>query len=412
MAMSGVLANVRTRLSRVRALKIPGVEWLRRFLAPLTRIGWAAVTTAVLAGAWAGYVGWIEAGAVAVACALSLLIAVIVVMGSRSFEVNLRVPQTRTVVGRSIVGEIEVRPSGPGRSPSAVVEMPVGESIAQFFVPSLGAQRSWNEVFAIPARKRGVVILGPVRTVRADPLGLLRRVKELADPLEVIVHPQTVRVPFDATGFQADIEGVVTAKLSSSDVSFHALRDYVPGDDRRNVHWPTTARTGRLVVRQFEETRRSHHLLLLDNQAQHWTGDDFELAVSAAASMALVGVMAARKVSFATGDEWVTTTSPTRMLDNLARVDVTPAKVSLAERISGTLAKRPGVSALTIVTAEMVHDEEIAAALSRVAPDVECTVIKVDPQGVPRRSRILGASVMHCPELQDLPRLIATRSHV
>ncbi len=410
--MSGALASIRVRFSRVRALRFPGFDWLRRFLDPLTRVGWATVVTAVLAGGWAGYSGWIEAGTVAVACGVSILIAVIVVMGSRSLEVSLRIPQARTVVGRSIVGEIEVRPAGQGRSRSAVVEMPVGESIAQFFVPSLGSQRQWSEVFAIPARQRGVVVLGPVRTVRADPLGLIRRVKELADPIEVIVHPQTVRVPFDATGFQADIEGVVTAKLSSSDVSFHALRDYIPGDDRRNVHWPTTARTGRLVVRQFEETRRSHHLLLLDNQAQHWTDDDFELAVSAAASMALAGVMAARKVSFATGTEWVTTTSPTRMLDNLARIELSPGRFSLPERVSGALAKRPGVSALTIVTAESVSDEQIAAALSRVAPDVECTVIKVDPQGVPRRSRILGASVMHCPELQDLPRLIATRSRV
>lgn len=410
MAVWGVLMNVRARFSAARTLKIPGVERLIRFFAPLTRIGWAAVMTAILAGAWAGYVGWIEAGAVAAACTLSILIAVVVVMGSRSFEVDLRVPQTRTVAGRSIVGEIEVRPAGAGRSPSAVVEMPVGESIAQFFVPAVGSQRSWNEVFAIPARRRGVVTLGPVRTVRADPLGLIRRVKELAEPLEVIVHPQTVRVPFDATGFQADIEGVVTAKLSSSDVSFHALRDYVPGDDRRNVHWPTTARTGRLVVRQFEETRRSHHLLVLDNYAPHWNGEDFELAVSAAGSMALAGVMAARKVSFATATEWVTTTSPTRMLDNLARITLSTAKFSLAERVSGALAKRPGVSALTIITAETVNDEEIAAALSRVTPDVECTVIKVDLQGGPRRSRILGASVMHCPELMDLPRLIATRS--
>lgn len=410
MAKLGVLAGLQNGLGRLRVDTIPGFEGVRALWAPVTRIGWAVIVTAVVSAVWAWYAGWIEAGAVALACFLGVLVAVLVVIGSRTLEVDVRVPQTRTVVGRSIVGEIEVRPPGAGRAPSTVVEMPVGDSLAQFFVPPIASQRSWTEVFAIPARRRGVIVLGPVRTVRADPLGLIRRVKELAAPIEVIVHPQTLRVPFDATGFQADIEGVVTAKLSSSDVSFHALRDYVPGDDRRNVHWPTTARTGRLVVRQFEETRRSHHLLVLDTRAEHWQGDDFEVAVSAAASMALAGVMASRKVSFAISSGWVTTTSPTRMLDNLARVECSAGGVSLAERVSAALAKRPGVSALTLVTAEEVADEEIAAALSRVTSDVECTVIKVDPGGTPRRSRILGASVMHCPELQDLPRLVATRS--
>ena len=36
---------------------------------------------------------------------------------------------------------------------------------------------------------------------------------------------------------QMDVEGVASEKLTSSDVSFHALRDYEPGDDRRAVHW-------------------------------------------------------------------------------------------------------------------------------------------------------------------------------
>src|SRR5699024_9984886 len=82
-----------------------------------------------------------------------------------------------------------------------------------------------------------------------------------------------------------DLEGTPSSDLSSSDIAFHALRDYAPGDDRSHVHWRTTARTGKLMVRQFEETRRSHVVVALDDLAEHYASDEeFELAVSAAAS--------------------------------------------------------------------------------------------------------------------------------
>ena len=87
-----------------------------------------------------------------------------------------------------------------------------------------------------------------------------------------------------------------TQDLSSSDVSFHALRDYVAGDDRRNIHWKTTARTGRLMVRQFEETRRAHLLIVLDLDHEAWGSDEeFEDGVSAAASLARATMSESKK---------------------------------------------------------------------------------------------------------------------
>ena len=132
-----------------------------------------------------------------------------------------------------------------------------------------------------------------VKTVfdrRGRTLGLVRRVSTWDNPETLHVHPRTVRVPFEATGFQLDVEGVVTAKLSSSDVAFHALRDYEPGDDRRHVHWASSARLGRLVVRQFEETRRSHHLLVLDTRSGAWPREDFE-TTSWALSLAVLSLL-------------------------------------------------------------------------------------------------------------------------
>src|SRR5690625_5413082 len=151
----------------------------------------------------------------------------------------------------------------------------------------LPAGESHEELFAVPTRRRAVLVVGPVRSVRDDPLSLMRRQVTGARPQELFGHPRTVRLDEAASGFLRDLEGTPSSDLSSSDIAFHALRDYAPGDDRRHVHWRTTARTGKLMVRQFEETRRSHVVVALDDLAEHYASDEeFELAVSAAASIA------------------------------------------------------------------------------------------------------------------------------
>ena len=59
-----------------------------------------------------------------------------------------------------------------------------------------------------------------------------------------------------------------------SDLAFHALREYQPGDDRRYIHWRSSAKAGRLLVRQFLDTRRSHVTVLVDTDPRSYTGGE------------------------------------------------------------------------------------------------------------------------------------------
>ena len=59
-----------------------------------------------------------------------------------------------------------------------------------------------------------------------------------------------------------------------SDLAFHALREYQPGDDRRYVHWRSSAKHGRLLVRQFLDTRRSHLAVVVDTDPGYAGGED------------------------------------------------------------------------------------------------------------------------------------------
>ncbi|RII98410.1 DUF58 domain-containing protein, partial [Clavibacter michiganensis subsp. insidiosus] len=74
-------------------------------------------------------------------------------------------------------------------------------------------------------------------------------------------------MPSTSTGFVRDLEGRATRDLTDSDVSFQSLREYVPGDPVRHIHWRSTAKTGVHMVRRFEETRRSHIMVALSLHA-------------------------------------------------------------------------------------------------------------------------------------------------
>ena len=399
-----VVDSARTFVAgRLRA--IPGIRHVMDACSVVTSFGWLVIGAAIAGFVGAILAGWAEAFALFVACMSLLIIAIILVAAPSPYRVFLRLAQERVVAGQTALGEIRVVNDTARRGGSEVIELPIGTGVAEFVIPGVSSHETWDEFFSVLTRRRGVIEIGPARTVRSDGLGLLRRVRSWDNPVTLYVHPRTVRIPFEATGFQVDVEGVVTAKLSSSDVSFHALRDYEPGDDRRAVHWQSTARLGKLIVRQYEETHRSHHLIVLDTSRSSWDRDSFEDGVSVAASLALAGISASRTVSFAAGKTWVPATNAGAMLDALSslpmsgRDDIT----ALARR---AYAARPAASYVSIVAPPSVSDAE-AAHLAQVTPrDVTVQVLRINPKRRPRRRRLEGGVLYDCPSLRDLAHLV------
>ena len=399
-----VVDSARTFVAaRLRA--IPGIRHVMDACSVVTSFGWLVIGAAIAGFVGAILAGWAEAFALFVACLSLLIIAIILVAAPSPYRVFLRLAQERVVAGQTALGEIRVVNDAARRGGSEVIELPIGTGVAEFVIPGVSSHETWDEFFSVLTRRRGVIEIGPARTVRSDGLGLLRRVRSWDNPVTLYVHPRTVRIPFEATGFQVDVEGVVTAKLSSSDVSFHALRDYEPGDDRRAVHWQSTARLGKLIVRQYEETHRSHHLIVLDTSRSSWDRDSFEDGVSVAASLALAGISASRTVSFAAGKTWVPATNAGAMLDALSSLPVSGRDdiTALARR---AYAARPSASYVSIVAPPSVSDAE-AAHLAQVTPrDVTVQVLRINPKRRPRRRRLEGGVLYDCPSLRDLAHLV------
>lgn len=402
--MEGMRTDTPTMVSPKRAQAVRSHP-LKTLVGAVTPTGWAVITLVIVGLVLAVAFQWVEALACALAGVVALLLAAMRVAWRPPHVVSIRVPNERIVAGQTAVGEISVRNERARSARSGIIELPIGTGTGEFVVPPLGAHETWDEMFLISSRHRGLINVGPARAVRSDALGLLRRVRMWDEPVLLHVHPRTVRVPFDATGFQLDVEGVATGNLSSSDVSFHALRDYEPGDDRRAVHWQSTARLGKLIVRQYEETHRSHHVIVLDTSRDAWDHDTFETAVSVAGSLGLANLRESRPVSLSTTEGWLPSGVAMRMLDALSEVKARSFG-DLSRRVREAVAQRPGVSALTLIVGPNVTDIE-AAHLARLAPiDVPVSIIRIGAEGV-RARRDLGRGVLlDCSTLDDLPRII------
>ena len=214
---------------------INGVSTPGWALSVVTPTGWACLLLLVATGLAAVRLGWQEAWSAAAVLAVVVGTSWLWLLPRGAHRVSHELLEPRVTVGDEAIIHLTVlNPTGRPLLP-ARMEMPVGPGTAVFAVPTLRSAAVHERGFVLPTARRGVVTVGPVVSVSADPVGLLRRERTRTRAQLVHVHPRTVRVGSSLHGLMRDVEGAVTQELSSSDVSFHALRDYVPEIGRAHV---------------------------------------------------------------------------------------------------------------------------------------------------------------------------------
>jgi uncharacterized protein (DUF58 family) len=149
--------------------------------------------------------------------------------------------------------------------------------------------RTWGQ--RLTARRRGVYTLGPLEVRSPDPFGLFVHRRHLLGTHAVIVYPATQDIPIlrlPLVGQTGEGSHQQHAALPSPHAS--TVREYTPTDGFNRIHWPTTARMGKLMVKQFDEGAGNTLWLLVDlyHGAQFGSGDAVtdEYSVMVAASVA------------------------------------------------------------------------------------------------------------------------------
>ncbi|MDR1441808.1 MAG: DUF58 domain-containing protein [Bifidobacteriaceae bacterium] len=379
------------------------------FTAPVTSVirapGWVALAVGLVAFVVGGRLGWAELVVVWIALASMLVAAVVFVLGRTSYQVALDLARLRVTVGEEAFGEIAItNPSRRALLPSDAT-LAVGEGLATFRIPRLAAGASHSESFRIPTQRRTVLSVGPVRSSRGDALGLLRREVTWTDVHELFVHPLTVNLDGSSAGFLRDLEGTPTDDLSSSDVSFHALREYVPGDDRRHIHWKTSARIGRFMVRQFEETRRSHLVVALSsNLADYGSEDELELAISAGASLGLQAIKEGKDLTVMTSGGVLRSQTGMRLLDDCSRLEPVRDRNLIADVAAAASVRVPDASVAVLLAGSTPSPHQIRAAAVHFPVDVAVVVVRCVPGIELARKTLGGTPLLELGGLTDLAK--------
>ena len=136
--------------------------------------------------------------------------------------------------------------------------------------------------------RRGRIRLAGIRVARPDPLGLCYANKVLDLPQSVLVLPKRYALPaIHIPGGRRHHSGgiALTSSVGESE-EFVSLRDYRPGDALRKFHWKSWAKTGKPIVKEYQEEYFVRHILILDTFIGQSDSEAFEEAVSLAASFA------------------------------------------------------------------------------------------------------------------------------
>jgi uncharacterized protein (DUF58 family) len=307
-----------------------------------------------------------------------------------------------------VAAALVVRNPGDTRTGGLLLDLPVGASTQRYDLPGLPAGTTHEEAFTIRTHRRGVIPVGPPVTRRGDPFGLLSRDVRWAQVREVLVRPPMVPLESLGGGLLRDLEGVSTESVSQADLAFHALREYVPGDDLRHVHWRSSAKlsgsTGAssLLVRQYLDTRRSHATLVVDDARASWREeDDFETAMEVVASVVVRALLDEFQTTVVCGEH---AGQGQRALDTVCRAALGGHGLLAAARAAAHTA--PDTSLVFLVGGTSTDLATLRRAAACFEPEVRRLAIRIGPGERSTVTAIDGLTVLHLAARDDLGPLL------
>jgi uncharacterized protein (DUF58 family) len=257
----------------------------------LTARGWGVVAVIVASaglGLWLGY-----PEGVGLACGAFLLLAVsffLVTGGGPAFAQVVAPPRVERLSDTSVRVEVEA-----ARAHRRGLRLRSADGSAH---PVVWDESGIHAQIGVPTERRGPVSLGPWILERVDPWGLLRRQVGELEGVSLLVVPRVRPVSLAALpSALADFGG----SAETGTTTFATLREYVIGDELRHVHWRSSAKTGKLMMRQYVDITRPRITLVLVTEDRAYTSaDEFEEAVDFTASLAAVASSSGLDVEVAT----------------------------------------------------------------------------------------------------------------
>jgi uncharacterized protein (DUF58 family) len=219
----------------------------------------------------------------------------VVRLGRHDLKVKRRVTPGRVAASQPVTSEIRITNEGKGSAPLLLLEdrlPPALSGSARLALHGVepGGTRS-TSVTLRPAR-RGSYEVGPLQISFVDPFGLARVRWRALGTSSFLVHPsvEPLSPPRDQGERRSPASAARRQPTGVQGEDFYTLREYVEGDDLRRIHWASTAKRNRYMIRQEETPWHTRATIVLDDRAGAHEGfghtSSFGRAVEAAASLA------------------------------------------------------------------------------------------------------------------------------
>jgi uncharacterized protein (DUF58 family) len=334
----------------------------------MTRAGWGALAVGAMLVALGAATRWSPVTIVGAGFLLLLAGAACYVLASPPVAIERAVEPARVEKGQPAIALIRASNRSRRSLAPVTIEQRLGDMVFRAELPRLRRGETTLRTYRLPTNKRGTYTVGRVEVPKADPFGLCRRARSLGHPQVISVGPRRIALRPLPSGMSRNLEGPSSDMSPQGSVTFHRLREYVLGDDLRTVHWPTTARLGKLVVRHYVDTAQPYTVVVLDIRPDVYSADTFEEAVDVAASVTACMSLAKAPVQLRTtaGDRTggPAQRDPAPVLGFLTDVAPNPTGALTNELLP--LRRDRGGSALVVVTGTLEAEALPAmAALAR-----------------------------------------------
>jgi uncharacterized protein (DUF58 family) len=169
--------------------------------------------------------------------------------------------------------------------------------------------------YPLVARHRGIFRLTGLRAATPFPFGLFHKKTLIPLGAAITVCPELTPLPTGLSQVLSTLGQEQALVRRGPGMALYNLREYRPGDDSRAIHWMTTARTSRLMIKETEAEDQQRATIFLSLFSPATNRDNFEHAVSVAASLLTLfhqrnyhtqAVIGDETFSFATGEDHYT----------------------------------------------------------------------------------------------------------
>ena len=203
--------------------------------------------------------------------ALTAIALVLVRRHGLHLDVVRTATPSRVAIDERAVVTVRIRNVEPTPSPVVMAEESIDYALGdrpRFVLPSLRPGDVQEVQYTVRSHTRGVHRIGPLGVRVRDPFGLTLRTAAVSGDAEIVVLPKVVPLPHGRSlGSGIGSEGSIPHMVALHGEDDQTVREYRDGDDLRRIHWPATARTGELMVRQEDRPAKRRAVVVLDTRS-------------------------------------------------------------------------------------------------------------------------------------------------